>query len=116
MGDNWDIDRQKEVCSKTPSFAFSPGKACVMGFDKVVHEIIFGGPEKLARMIFVDSILLLKSVSVSRFKGRRRIWIELGHTPKRISNNFMFYPKLVWYFANNWMNLFGYWFVFLLGQ
>jgi hypothetical protein len=47
-------------------------------------------------MIFVDSILLLKSILVGQFKGQRRIWIELGHTLKRVSNNFALNPKLVW--------------------
>jgi hypothetical protein len=95
-GDDWDIDRWKEVGSKTASFTFGPGKACVMGFDKVMHEILFGGPEKLTRIIFIDLILPLKSILVGRCKGQRRIWIEFGLSLERISNNFVLDSKLVW--------------------
>jgi hypothetical protein len=95
MGNDWDIDRWKKVSSKTASFTFSPGKACAIGFDKVVHEILFGRPEKLARMIFVNLISPLESILVSWCKGRRRIWIEFGHTLKGVSNNFALNLKLV---------------------
>jgi hypothetical protein len=66
-----------------------------MGFDKVVHEILLGGPEKLGRMIFVNSILPLESISVGWCKGRRRVRIEFGHTLKGVTNNFVLDPKLV---------------------
>jgi hypothetical protein len=61
------IDGKKSV--QTASFAFSPGKACAIGFDKVVYEILFGRPEKLARMIFINSISPLESILVSWCKG-----------------------------------------------
>jgi hypothetical protein len=67
-----------------------------MGFDKVMHEIPLGGPEKLARMISVDLISSIKSISVSWCKGQRRVRIEFGHTLEGVSNNFVLNLKLVW--------------------
>jgi hypothetical protein len=40
-----------------------------MGFDEVMHEILFGGPKKFARMIFVNLISSLESILVGWYKG-----------------------------------------------
>jgi len=73
----WNVDGGKEIGSEASSFGVFPSECLILLAHEVVHEIMFGWPEK-AIVLHFDCSTMLISISASWGKWWW-IWIESWH-------------------------------------